>query len=145
MYYSVIAPSFLSISERADGFVYAPGTDPYPTDTLEYIIIGAASAIATSKSQQQTIDSAVQFLALLKSVNETLLSERLTQTFEDELNYSQIGTRRAPEYTSEVLLLSLSAGLKSAVYKDFAKVSWCAPLDACLTAVFSFLVCCFLA
>lgn len=50
-------------------------TEPYPTDTLDYIILAAASAIATNRSQQQSVNSAVQFLALLKSVTETPLSE----------------------------------------------------------------------
>ena len=101
---------------------------------MDYIILAAAGAIAAGRSQLQTANTAVQFLTLLKSVNETLLPERLTQVFEDELNYSQIGTRRAPEYSNEILLLSLSAGQKSAVYEDFAKVSSCTILEPCLTA-----------
>ena len=126
-YHNLIPPSFLFFSTTADAycFVHASGTEPYRTDTLDDIILAATGAIArsASRSPQQTTNSAVQFLALLKSVNETLLSERLTQAFEDELNYSQITTRRAPAYTSEVLLLSLSAGQSSAVYEDFTKVS----------------------
>ena len=98
------------------------GAEPYPADTLDFLIRAAASAIQAGEDEQPSVNTALQFLSLLKSVNQTALSNRLTQVFEDELAYSQIGTRRGPEYTSEVLLLSLSAGLPQAVYGAFALV-----------------------
>lgn len=98
------------------------GAEPYPADTLDFLIRAAASAIQAGENEQPSVNTALQFLSRLTSVNQTALSSRLTQVFEDELAYSQIGTRRGPEYTHEVLLLSLSAGLSQAVYGAFTLV-----------------------
>lgn len=103
-------------------FLQCPGAEPYPADTIRLIIVEAARAIAAGKQQQSSINTAVQFLALLKLLNQTAFSDELALAFVDELNYSQITPRRGPEYTQEILLLSLSAGLTQAVYKSLALV-----------------------
>ena len=100
------------------------GTEPYPADTLKLIIVRATRAIATGGRQQSSINTAVQFLAMLEGINRTALSDGLAMAFVEELNNYQ--TKPAgpdSEYTQEVLLLSLSTGLTQAVYEAFALVS----------------------
>lgn len=99
----------------------SPGTAELPTDTLSFAIRAAASAVQAGGSQQPSINTATQFLTLLK-LNETALSTTLAQSFSKEFDYSQIATRRGPEYTKETLLLAFAAGLPQAVGQAFALV-----------------------
>ena len=108
------------LSQVNNGGLHCSGTEPYPADTLELVILRAANAIAAGKRQQASINTAVQFLTSL--LNQTALSDGLALVFVDEVIYFQFTTRRGPEYTQEILLLSLSAGLTQAVYKGFALV-----------------------
>lgn len=107
------------ILEEDGGYLPCSGSEPYPADTLQRIILSAARASA----RQPTINTAVQFLQLLKPTNRTALSDRLAFVFSDELNYFQSSTRRGPAYPEAVLLLSLAASFPQAVYKAFALVS----------------------
>lgn len=103
-------------------FAHASGREPYPASTLRLIVLAAASGLSAGNSQQPAINTALQFLSLLPSLKKTVLSDSIAQALLDELSYSQIGTRRGPEYTSEVLLLALSAGLPQAIYDAFTMV-----------------------
>lgn len=101
------------------GILPCSGSEPYPSDTLELIILSAARAI----DLQPSVSTAVQFFQLLKPINQTALSDGLAVAFWDQQNYALFPTRRDPAYPGAILSLSLAAGLPQAVYKAFALVS----------------------
>ena len=102
--------------------VASSGNQPYPTDTLDFLISAAANATSEGNRQQPSTNTAVQFLALSKAINQTALSGRLAYAFQNKLHDS-ITTFASPYSAEDILFLSLAAGLTQAVYEAIATVS----------------------